>query len=63
MPDLMAEMAKHGAIRLVHVGAHLLARRIIHLCRANGDQALVVAGHGGNDRTVRCDFVDQKVED
>src|SRR5690606_19867567 len=50
--DFVAEMAEHCAVRLVHIGAHLFARSIVGLSRTNGDQPLVMTGHGRNDGTI-----------
>ncbi|MNL20110.1 hypothetical protein D3C87_1413430 [compost metagenome] len=56
-------MAKHGAVWLIHIGAHLFASRIVGLGRADGDQALIVTCHRGDDGTVRGHLIHQKVED
>ena len=38
VPDLVAEVAEHGAVGLAHLLADLLAKRIVGLGDVDGDQ-------------------------
>src|SRR5580658_8875361 len=60
MADLVAEMAKHAAIRLVQLRPATLALGAIGLRQRDRHDALVVTGHDLDARTLRR--VGQKLE-
>jgi hypothetical protein len=45
MPDLVPQVAEHGAVTLAHLLAHVLAEGEIRLLDVERDHSVVVAGH------------------
>lgn len=62
MTGLVAEVAEQRPVGLVHRHARHFARHVVRLGRADGNQAVVVAGHGGHDEAGAVDLVLEEIE-